>query len=328
VADPFTAAPPLLLLQGQRTLLIVPTLYLGYADGSSCEVVESRTHRFRGTPPDPYAELAAVLRAVGVTAGPTGVQGRTLPAFAHERLRELGAEAVWVDDLVVHAERVKQPIEIAAIRKACQLADTLQQAVKDLAQPGQTEAELAGLAQARLFAAAGRRVPAVLTLNAGAASALPSAIPGDRAIAEGDLVLTDTSPWMDGAWSDTANAVVVGRPTAQQQRMFDAVRRALDHGITLCRPGAVAGDVDAAVRDCLADWGDARYGHHTGHGLGSSWSQPPHIIPGSADRIEEGMVLCIEPALYVAGFGGVRLEHVFHVGADGNELLSHFEHAL
>jgi Xaa-Pro aminopeptidase len=142
------------------------------------------------------------------------------------------------------------------------------------------------------------------------------------------VVLTDTSPWVEGGWSDTANAIVLGTPTREHRRVFDAVRRSLDLAITLCRPGAVGRKIDASVRESLAGFGDSVYKHHTGHGLGASWNETPQIIPGSQDVIEEGMVIAVEPAIYVPGWGGIRLEHVFLVGDRGNELLSRFQHQL
>ena len=148
-----------------------------------------------------------------------------------------------------------------------------------------------------------------------------------RVIQSGDLVLCDTAPWIDGHWSDSANAVCAGVPDGEQRRIFDRVRQALELAIGLCRPGAIACDVDAAVRAELADLGPT-YSHHTGHGIGASWSEPPRITPYERMRLEEGMVLAVEPAFYAEGFGGIRLEHVFVVRAGGNEILTRFEHTL
>ena len=328
VADPFTAAPPLLLVQAERCVLVVPTLFATYAEGTGCDVVETRTHRFRGTPPDPYAELATTLASLPLQPGPTGVEGRSLPARAADLLRARGCELVWVDSLVAKSRLVKSEAEVEAVRNASRLADVIQAAVKEYAVPGQSEAELAGIAQTAMYRAAGRRVPAILTLNAGEATAYGSTIPQARTLEPGDLVLTDTSPWFCGAWSDTANTIVVGKPTREHRTVFDALRRTLDLAISLCRPGAVAGTVDARVRASLEDWGSARYQHHTGHGIGASWCERPLMVPGSTDRIAEGMVLAAEPAIYRPGWGCMRLEHVFLVGSGGNELLSEFEHTL
>ena len=70
------------------------------------------------------------------------------------------------------------------------------------------------------------------------------------------------------------------------------------------------------------------YPHHTGHGIGAAWSEEPRITPYNEMRIEEGMVLALEPAIYLPGWGGIRLEHVFAVGATDNEILTRFEHTL
>jgi Xaa-Pro aminopeptidase len=327
VADPFTAAPALLVVDPDGATLVAPTFYAGRAEPSPVTVVVTPSHAFVGTPPDAVAELERSLGEIDFAPGRIGVEARALPLRVADLLRSRGAELVPVDDDVLEARLRKLPFEIDAIRRASRLADVVQHTIKEAASPGQTEAELAGLAQAAMYRAAGRRVPAVLTVTAGEATGTGGDVAGARTIEEGDLVLTDTSPWIGGAWSDTANAIVVGRPTAEQQRVFDAVRRSLELAIGLCRPGAVGGKVDRKVRESLAEWGPT-YAHHTGHGIGAAWSEPPLVIPGSEDRIEEDMVLAVEPAIYRRGWGGIRLEHVFVVRASGNEILTQFEHTL
>jgi Xaa-Pro aminopeptidase len=328
ISDPFTAAPPLLFLRDEEATMIVPTLLRAAAATCSCDVVISPTHAFRGTPFDPAPGLAETLADLPIAAVPTAVEPGHLPLRVADLLREAGAETVPVEALLLEARRIKLPVEVEAIRHACRVADTIQAAVKSFAEPGQTEAQLAALALSAAYRQEGHRVPTVLTLNAGEGSALPSASPGERVIEAGDIILTDTSPWISGAWSDTANAVVVGEPTAAHRRLFDDLRRALAKAIAACRPGVRAGDVDQLVRESLAGYGDDAYKHHTGHGIGAFWYEPPAIVPGSGDVIEEGMVLAVEPAVYRPGWGGMRLEHVFRVGIDGNEILSGLEHTL
>jgi Xaa-Pro aminopeptidase len=269
-----------------------------------------------------------VLDEVGIARSETGVEAMSLPYEITEWLRQAGRTPVACDAAIAVALRLEPGAELGAIRRACRLADVVQQAVKDLAAPGMSEAELAGLAAAAMFREAGRRVPAILTVTAGAeATATGGGVATERVIQTGDLVLTDTSPWIDGAWSDTANAVYVGTPDRETRRRFDAVRRALDAAISLCRPGVVAKDVDREVRSMLAEHGPT-YPHHTGHAIGAAWSQEPRITPYNDLRIEEGMVLAVEPAIYRQGWGGIRLEHVFRVGASDNEVLTRFEHTL
>jgi Xaa-Pro dipeptidase len=325
VSNPFVAVPALLCLGPEAAVLVVADFHAADVRARDLQVVTYRSYDFK-SPPDPPGELRAALRtaldAAGVAPGPTGVEVMSLPHAIAEWLREAGRTPVAFDAAVGSAP------DLAAIRRASRLADIVQQAVKDNAAPGISEAELAGIAAAEMHREAGRRVPAILTVSAGAeASASGGGVATERIVRSGDLVLTDTSPWIDGAWSDSANAVFVGTPDRETRRRFDAVRRALHDGIALCRPGVVAREVDRQVRERLADHGPT-YAHHTGHGIGATWSEEPRITPYCDLPLEEGMVLALEPAIYRPGWGGIRLEHVFVVGAEGNEILTQFEHTL
>jgi Xaa-Pro aminopeptidase len=326
VANPFVGGPSLLAVTPSSATLAIADFYAAHAAAASVPHVAYRSYDV-ASPPDPAGELARVLDDLGLEPGRLGVEAGFLPTRVADALRARSFELVAVDELVIEARRRKLPVEIEAIRRASELADVVQQAVKENAEPGIGEAELAGLAQAAMYRAAGRRVPAILFVTAGERTGDGGAEASGNRLAPGDLVLTDTSPWLEGAWSDTASAVVVGEPTREQQRLFDAIRRALELAIDLCRPGAIASDVDRKVRESLADW-DGVYAHHTGHGIGASWSEEPRIVPYNDRRIEEEMVIAVEPGVYRPGWGGIRLEDVFVVRAGGNELLTHYEHGL
>jgi Xaa-Pro dipeptidase len=323
VSNPFVAVPALLCLGPEDAVLVVADFHAADVRARGAQVVTYRSYDFQQEP-DPAGELRAALLialdAAGIGPGPTGVEALSLPHAVAEWLREAGRTPV--------ACEIAHEPELEAVRRACRLADVVQQAVKDHAAPGVSEAELAGLAATAMFREAGRRVPAILTVTTGAdATATGGGVATSRVVQSGDLVLTDTSPWIDGAWSDTANAVCVGSPDRVTRDRFDAVRRALHDGIALCRPGVVARDVDRKVRELLAEHGPT-YAHHTGHRIGAAWSEEPRITPYCDERLEEGMILALEPAIYLPGWGGIRLEHTFLVGAGGNEILTQFEHTL
>ena len=137
---------------------------------------------------------------------------------------------------------------------------------------------------------AGRRVPAILTVTTGEATSTGGWEATDRMIEAGDLVLCDTSPWIDGHWSDSANAVCAGTPSADQRRIFDRVRRALELAIELCRPGALACDVDAR---CAQSSPTSARPTGTTPATGSARRGPsrPRITPYERIALEEGMVL-------------------------------------
>jgi Xaa-Pro aminopeptidase len=324
-ANPFVAVAALLCVTQDDAVLVVADFHAPDVRPSAAGVVTYRSYDFE-RPPDPRGELRAALVATldesGFSRGPTGIEARHLPSEVADWLQMAGRPPVSCD------AAVQLTPSREAIERACRLSDVVQQAVKDRAEPGISEAELAGRAATAMFREAGRRVPAILTVTTGSeGTATGGGVATGRVVQQGDLVLTDTSPWIDGGWADTANAVFVGTPDRTTRRRFDAVRRALHEGIALCRPGVVAKDIDRRVRELLDEHGPT-YGHHTGHRIGAAWSEEPRITPYCEERIEEGMVLALEPALYLAGWGGIRLEHTFLVGAQDNEILTRFEHTL
>jgi Xaa-Pro aminopeptidase len=325
VATPFVFVPALLCLGPAEAVIVVADFHAPDVRPSPARVVAYRSYDYERAP-DPAGELRTALLAAlddaGFAQGPTGVEARHLPHAVAEWLQQSGRTPVSCDGAV------EVTPDLEAIKRACRLADIVQQTVKDHAEPGISEAELAGLAAAAMFREAGKRVPGILTVTTGAeATATGGAVSTARVVEAGDLVLTDTSPWIDGGWSDTANAVFVGTPDKTTRDRFDAIRRALEDGIALCRPGVVARDVDRHVREQLAEHGPT-FSHHSGHRIGAAWSEEPRITPYCEERFDEGMVLALEPAIYLPGWGGIRLEHTFLVGANDNEILTKFEHTL
>jgi len=325
VSNPFVTVPALLLLGPGDTVLVVADFHAPDVRASEARLVTYRSYDFRQAP-DPAGELRATLLSAldeaGFTRSSTGIEARHLPHVVAEWLLESGRPPFGCD------AALEVTPDLDAVRRACRLADVVQQAVKDNAAPGISEAELAGLAAAAMFREAGKRVPGILTVSTGPdGTATGGGVSTGRVVQTGDLVLTDTSPWIDGGWSDTANAVFVGTPDRVTRARFDAVRRALHEGIALCRPGVVAREVDRRVRELLAEHGPT-YEHHTGHRIGAAWSEEPRITPYCEEQLEEEMVLALEPAIYLPGWGGIRLEHTFLVGARENEILTNFEHTL
>ncbi len=328
VANPVAPVAAVLVVGLRGPVLVVASMYEGLCDP---EGPTPRTYRSYDAwrPPAPVGELTGAIGAALIEAdvapGQVFVE-EGVPHVVALAAADAGLRAVRLDPSVPDASRPDADL-LQATRGACRLADVAQREVARLAEPGRSEAEIAGLAHAAIAAAAGRRLPAILTVTAGAASGVRAGPATERVVQAGDLVLCDVAPWWNGAWSDAATTVCAGEPSRAQQRNFDAVRGALDLAIARCRPGALGREVDRAVREHLEDRGPT-YGHHTGHGIGLRWWQEPYLTPYGETPIEEGMVLAAEPALYDPLLGGVRLEHTFLVRTGGNEVLTRYEHRL
>jgi Xaa-Pro aminopeptidase len=285
-------------------------------------------------------EAAAVAAAgcelagyTGFTSGPldpVGGAARALAGAADGRTlaTELGAlPAALVGDLALveaavelAGERaIKDPDELERLRGALALCDVGQREARARAEPGMTEIELWGLVRAVIERAAGGRTPLLADLASGERTGETGGPPGERALAEGDLVLCDLVPRHRGYWGDSCATFGVGVPAESAQAKHQRVRDALGRGLDAIRPGVRAGEVDELVRAGLA------YEHHTGHGLGTSWHEEPRIVPGGTTVLEADMVVALEPAVY-EGDEGVRVEQVVLVREDGCELLS--RHAI
>jgi Xaa-Pro dipeptidase len=329
--NPYVPEPALAVAwPDAEPVLILPDYYAGYTKDLATEVVlfPSYSHT---RPLDQVGEQAqAVSERLGRSVGRLGCERRTLPVALHDELDARVDVGEWSDaaGALELARVVKLPVEVEALRAAARMADVVQATVKERAEAGRREIEVANDAIAAAWAEAGERFPILIQLSAGAATAaMGGGDPGQRHLEDGDLVCTDTAPWLGGFWSDTCNAVVVGTPDARQREVFDVVAEALRAGIAAARPGAEARAVDDACRSVVRAAG-FDYPHHSGHGLGLAHTEPPRITPDSTEVLQAGTALALEPGVYIDGWGGFRHEHVFVVGADENEVLTRFEHRL
>jgi Xaa-Pro dipeptidase len=329
--NPYVPEPALCLVwQDRGPVLLLPNYYAPYAETAAAEVALYPTYSYT-SPLDQVAETAkAVATHLGSRVARLGCELRTLPAATRQAIEDQVTVGQWID-LAPELEAVrvvKLPEEVEAVRRASVIADLIQSTVKEKARPGRREIDVANDVIGAAWEAAGKRFAILLQLSGGpATAAMGGWEPGERVFERGDLVCTDTAPWLDGYWSDTCNGVVVGASTPRHREIFELVRSALDAGIAAARPGVEARLVDEACRSIIRQAG-FDYPHHSGHGLGLAHTEPPRITPDSTETIEAGMVLALEPGVYIEGWGGFRHEHVFVVGDEHNDRLTRFEHSL
>jgi Xaa-Pro aminopeptidase len=329
--SPHTLDPTLCVAWPDRDpVLLLPNYYGPYAGEASVEVEIVRSYSYL----DEIDKLAELVHALAGLLGPRverlGWEPGTLPAAVRDALGRRVRIGAWVDleRELEKARAVKSDEEIQRIRRAAALADVVQQAVKERARPGVREVDLATEALAEAWSAAGRRFPILIQLKAGAGSAVRGEWhPGTNVLHDGDVVCTDTAPWLDGMWADSCNGVAVGEPTARHLELFEIASGALRAGIRAVRPGVEASAVDAACREVVRAAG-YDYPHHSGHGIGYVRAEAPRVTPTSMDVLEVGNVLALEPGVYLEGWGGFRHEHVVAVRNEGAELLTRFEHTL
>jgi Xaa-Pro dipeptidase len=217
---------------------------------------------------------------------------------------------------------VKTPEEIQKIRAALALSDLAQSVVRAQAEPGMTELELWGLIKAKMEVQAGTRVPVLVDLVSGLRSAEIGGLPTAKKLNRGDAVIADIVPRLDGYWGDNAGTHFIGEPPSELKRIYHIVRSALLYGIDAIRPGVQACEIDRLLRAEIEKSSYSVYPHHSGHGLGATFHEEPRLVPYNTMQLQPGMIVAVEPGIYVPGLGGVRLEDVVLVTEDGCEVLT------
>ncbi len=168
-----------------------------------------------------------------------------------------------------------------------------------------------------------------IIVASGPRGALPHGLASDKKIKKGELIVIDMGAVVDGYSSDFTRTVAVGKASKEQRRIYDIVREANERAIKVIRPGAKAREVDLAARDYIeaAGYGEL-FGHGTGHGVGLNVHEAPSIGPRSEEVLKEGMIITVEPGIYLTGKFGVRIEDMVLVTKSGFEVLTSLDKDL
>jgi len=258
--------------------------------------------------------------------GRVGFEAEHLPYAALERLRELSpAEWVPTKGVVERLRLKKTPEEVQRIRKAQALAEEALAHALTLLRPGVEEREVALEIEffLRRRGAEGVAFPPIVA--SGARGALPHAGASEKRLEPGELITLDLGAKVAGYHSDMTRTFALGKPSPEMRRVYEAVREALEVALQGLKPGRTGKEVDALARETLKRHGlDRHFVHSLGHGVGLAVHEGPSLSPYTEEVLEPGMVVTVEPGVYLPGVGGVRIEELVLLTEEGIELLSRF----
>ena len=253
-----------------------------------------------------------------------GIEGEHLSVAERRRLVSLLPKHISVREappLTERARMIKDRDEIALIREAVRAGANLFDVAVGSIRPGASEVEVAGQMEfaARKAGAEGMSFETIIA--SGVRSALPHGRPSTTSIAQG-FVVCDFGVILHGYCSDRTRTVYVGSATEDARRVYGAVLEAQLAAIDAVRPGASVGSVDQAARKVLRKNGLAKYfTHSTGHGVGLEIHEAPRVAKGQPELLHPGMVITVEPGVYLPGKWGVRIEDMVVVTEHGCEVL-------
>jgi len=248
-----------------------------------------------------------------------------------ERLRNEGSRWQWrahvgiVEDL----RESKDDEEVALITEAGRMATSALGRILPLIHPGLSELELAGILEKALRDEGSEEAPFPPIVASGPRAALPHARPSRRVIGKGDLVILDFGAQFGGYCSDVTRTIVVGSATDEQREVYDVVREANRIASSSVRAGMSGMAADTLARSYIERRGHGPgFGHSLGHGLGLEVHEAPRLARTAEAALKEGAVVTIEPGIYRAGWGGVRIEDDVHLSATGPRILTDFSRDL
>lgn len=235
----------------------------------------------------------------------------------------LNLRLIPLDGIIERLRQIKTTEELNAIQRSVSLNEAVFQQVLPQIKPGQTEIEVAQLVENTMRQLGAERPSFDTIVASGPNGALPHAVPGKRQLKSGEPIIIDMGLVLSGYCSDMTRTIVLGTPDSQTVTLFRLVRQAQLAGLVALQPGVTGKHVDQAARSVIVDAGyGSNFGHALGHGVGLAVHESPSINTRNRTLLRPGMVVTIEPGIYIKGWGGIRLENMALVTPNGHKLLN------
>lgn len=313
----FTGTDGVLLVTTEESVFLTDSRYQSQAEKQvTAERIQCYKSKFSA-----IVELlsAKMLRRVGFDA-----DHLTVAAF-DELCKLSNGKNEWcpLGEQLRPLRACKSEIELTALQKAAALNKVAFEAVLPLIRPGISEREIAFELEFALKRSGGECNSFDFIVASGLRGALPHGVASDKRLQSGELVTIDFGTRVDGYYSDETVTLAMGEIDRKLRQIFDIVLKAHDLALDAVQPGMDICALDAVARDYISSHGYADYfGHGLGHGVGLEIHEYPAVSPRTDAKILEGMVITIEPGIYIPGTGGVRIEDTVVVTADGCEALT------
>ena len=312
----FTGSDGAFLLTADASLLLVDGRYTTQA---GLEAVGIRVVQYR----EKLEGIAEIMTGERIKA--VGFEAAALSFEGYGKLKEKiplpGLHPLTGD--MVNIRAIKDEGEIALLRAAAATASRTLTDLQEFIKPGLREADVALELEYRMRqnGAAGAAFPTIVA--AGMNSALPHATPGARILSAGDALVIDYGAVIEGYHSDETCTFVLAQASARFQEVYEIVKTAHDRALEAVKAGVSCAEIDSVARACIESAGLGRFfSHGTGHGVGLDVHESPRIAPSVQTILATGMVVTIEPGVYLPGQWGIRIEDTVLVRERDCEVLS------
>lgn len=315
----FTGDDSYLLITDHETLLLSDSRFTQQLSEECPEV--KATIRTSGV--SMADSVRRVVRAAKLSR--LGIEAGSMTVGLYQQLSEEleGVAFVPTTQEVEELRAIKDRDEVRSIRVAVELAQRAFGVIRAALRPEQTEQDLAAALEQQIRNFGGSGCSFTPIVGVGPRAALPHAVLSDRQIGESDFVLIDWGARQSLYVSDLTRMLVTAKIPPKLESVYHVVLQAQQAGIDAIKPGVTMEDVDAAARSVIEQAGyGKRFGHGLGHGIGLQVHEMPRLAAGQKKPLRAGMVVTVEPGIYLPGWGGVRIEDDVLVTRSGCEVLS------
>lgn len=243
---------------------------------------------------------------------------------SYERYKEtFSAELIPVSGIIEELRLIKSEDELKIIKEAAKIADDAFAHIKGYIKPGVKEIDISNELEFFMRRQGATSSSFDTIVASGYRSALPHGVASDKKIQSGELVTLDYGALYNGYCSDTTRTVAVGEISDELHTIYQTVLEAQIRGVDGIKPGMTGKEADALVRDHIAEKGYGKYfGHSTGHGVGLEVHENPSLSFKNDNVLRPGMVVTVEPGIYIPDVGGCRIEDDLVITETGNERLT------
>ncbi|MFZ3590434.1 M24 family metallopeptidase [Bacillus sp. DJP31] len=249
-----------------------------------------------------------------------GIEFESMPAEEFLDLRNAipTVQLLKADPIFYDIRMIKDEQEIEYLREAVSYCDGAFEHILSFIRPGMTELEVGFELEMFMRKAGAEGIKANHVIASGERSSLPHGQATGRVIQAGDFVKMDIGARVKGYYSDFTRTVVLGEPTSKQLEIYEVVKKAQEAALEAIGPGKVCSELDEMVRSIIRDAGyGENFTHSLGHSIGLAVHEKPVMRQTDNTVLQPGMVITVEPGIYIPGFGGVRIEDFVVITEDG-----------
>lgn len=313
----FKGSSGILFITAHEAYLLTDFRYIDQAE------LESPDFKVLNHERKPHEAVAELVREHGISA--VGIEEGKLPLQEFRELESLnpGVDFFNSEPGIFELRMIKDATEIAHLKKGIAMCDAAFEHSLSFIRPGISEQELGLELEFFMRKAGAGGIKENHVIASGPRASLPHGQATGRIIQAGDWVKMDIGAKVEGYYTDFTRTVVVGEPTDKQVEIYNIVKRAQEAALAAIGPGRVCSELDGLARGIISDagYGD-NFGHSLGHSIGLAVHESPAMRATDHTVLQPGMVITVEPGIYIPGWGGVRIEDFIVITEDGFDNLT------